>query len=238
LVRISRGLWRPADDAQSLATRCAALLNVLPPGTVIAGISAAQLHGLWLPELPRRPVEVIVPCAPALPREVAASTRPEIRARRRTLHPGEVVHRDGLAATSPARTWCDLGEVLSMPDLVAAGDCVLRGACDIVALRTVLARAHRRRGVVSARAALPMLDARSRSRPESHLRYTLLAAGLPPPEVNVPIFSERGEWLAEPDLHYPRARLALEYNGADHAHRIGCAAISPGISTTNGKAGG
>jgi hypothetical protein len=217
MVRISRGLWRPADDVQSLAARCAALLNVLPPGTAIAGTTAAQLHGLWLPaDLPAR-VEVIVPCAPALPRETAASARPEIRARRRTLHPGEVVHCDGLAVTSPERTWSDLGEALSMPDLVAAGDCALRGMSGSDGLAAVLARAHRRRGIVKARAALPMLDARSRSRPESHLRYALLAAGLPTPEVNTPIFSEHGEWLAEPDLHYARARVALEYNGAEHA---------------------
>ena len=26
-----------------------------------------------------------------------------------------------------------------------------------------------------------------------------------------------GGWLAEPDLHYAQARLALEYNGAEHA---------------------
>ena len=31
------------------------------------------------------------------------------------------------------------------------------------------------------------------------------------------IYSDVGEWLAEPDLSYDEARLALEYNGADHA---------------------
>jgi hypothetical protein len=45
----------------------------------------------------------------------------------------------------------------------------------------------------------------------------MICGGLPMPEVNRPIYSADGEWLAEPDLHYKRARLALEYNGADHA---------------------
>ncbi len=62
-----------------------------------------------------------------------------------------------------------------------------------------------------------LLDARSRSRAESHLRYAIVAAGLPKPEVNTPIRTAGGEWLAEPDLHYLGAKLAMEYNGADHA---------------------
>jgi very-short-patch-repair endonuclease len=37
------------------------------------------------------------------------------------------------------------------------------------------------------------------------------------PEVNQPIFDEHGQWPAEPDLHYKTARLAIEYNGSDHA---------------------
>ncbi len=189
----------------------------MPAGTVIAGLSAAALHGLWLPELPAHPVELIVACEPELPRDVAASRRPEVRARRRTLRPDEISRCGEVPVTTLARTWCDLAESLSMPDLIAAGDSALRGACEVADLRAVLARAFHRRGVRKARAALPLLDARARSRPESHLRYALVGSGLPPPEVNSPICSAHGEWLAEPDLHYPAARLALEYNGAEHA---------------------
>ena len=58
---------------------------------------------------------------------------------------------------------------------------------------------------------------RSRSRPESHLRYALVSAGLPKPAVNEPNYNDDGEWLAEPDLSYDDVRLALEYNGSDHA---------------------
>jgi hypothetical protein len=71
--------------------------------------------------------------------------------------------------------------------------------------------------VVRARAALPLLDGRSRSRPESHLRCAVRDAGLPAPAVNAAIHDSDGQWLAEPDLSYPQARLALEYNGALHA---------------------
>ena len=217
LVRVARGVWRAPAEVEEFVALCAAVLRALPPDSVIGGVSAARLHGLWLPaELPRR-IEVIVRRDSALPRMLPGSRRPEVRARRRTLHPGDVGRLDGVPLTSLARTWCDLAEVLPMADLVAAGDSALRAGGDPDAMRTTLGRAHRRRGVVKARAVWPLLDGRARSRPESHLRYALLQGGLPPPEVNQPIFSEHGEWLAEPDLHYARARLALEYNGAEHA---------------------
>ena len=49
------------------------------------------------------------------------------------------------------------------------------------------------------------------------MRYALVNAGLPTPKVNEPIYDEHGEWLAEPDLAYDDVRIALEYNGVDHA---------------------
>jgi Protein of unknown function (DUF559) len=42
-------------------------------------------------------------------------------------------------------------------------------------------------------------------------------AGLPAPLVNEAVSDGQGQWLAEPDLAYPAARLAVEYQGADHA---------------------
>ena len=44
-----------------------------------------------------------------------------------------------------------------------------------------------------------------------------MRAGLPVPEVNRAIYDADGNWLGEPDLHYKWAKLALEYNGAQHA---------------------
>ncbi len=124
---------------------------------------------------------------------------------------------DGIPVLSVARTWVDLAERLSLEDVVAAGDGILRGQASVPDLEQALRRARRRRGVRKARAAFDLLDPRSRSRGESHLRCALVLGGLPWPEVNVPIYTEHGEWLAEPDLTYLCARLALEYNGREHA---------------------
>jgi hypothetical protein len=163
------------------------------------------------------PIETILYRHVEVPRDHARTKRGELTGRRRYLLPDEISIVAGLPVTSPARTWIDLAERLSLPDLIAAGDSVLRMGVTPDELAEMVRRARRRRGVVRARVALPLLNARSRSRPESHLRYALVSCGLPEPKVNVAIYSAVGEWLAEPDLHYDEARLALEYNGADHA---------------------
>jgi hypothetical protein len=41
---------------------------------------------------------------------------------RMTFEPGEVVIHDGVRVTSPARTWLDLAGLLTVDELVAAGD--------------------------------------------------------------------------------------------------------------------
>jgi hypothetical protein len=214
---VTRGVWRRTDDVDDLAGRCAALLSAAPGGAVVAGRAAAELHGLWLPPELQRPIELVLRRDVPVPRDHSHSKRPELRGRRRQLDPSEIVVVDGLPVTSAERTWVDLAECMTFPDLIALGDCVLRGQERLHDLRAVISRARHRRGVVRARAALPLLDARSRSRPESHLRYALISAGLPAPDVNVAIYTEDGEWLGEPDLSYRDARLALEYNGRLHA---------------------
>jgi hypothetical protein len=44
---------------------------------------------------------------------------------RLTLQPGEVVMYDGVRVTSPARTWLDLASLLTVEELIAAGDSVV-----------------------------------------------------------------------------------------------------------------
>lgn len=217
LVRVSRGVWRPREQVADLPGRAAALLSAAPTGTVIGGLAAARLHRLWLPPGIDERIELLLRGDAPIPEAHPGSKRRELRGRRRQLVPDEIVLLAGLPVTGIARTWVDLAEHLSMPDLVAAGDCALRCGASLEELTIMIKRAFHRRGVVRARAALPLLDARSRSRPESWLRYAIVSAGLPVPAVNRPIYNAEGEWLGEPDLSYDDVRLALEYNGAEHA---------------------
>ncbi len=218
LIKVTHGVWRRPETVEDLVARAAAILSACPPGTVVSGLTAARLHGLWLPpgRIESR-IEVIIHAEVPVPAARCASRRPELRARRRRLHPGETVSLDGLAITTEARTWFDLASILSLPDLVALGDSALRGTATTDELEWIVRRAGHRPGVIRARAALPLLDRRSRSRPESHLRVALVTRGLPQPAVNVAIRDRFGGWLAEPDLSYDDVRLAIEYNGAEHA---------------------
>lgn len=216
---MSRGLWRPAEALTTLADKAAALLRVCPPGTVLAGITAARLHGLWLPYSEWRDERIEVIVRPEVnPQQLRSySRRAELRARRQQLLPDEVTDINGLPGCTEARCWVDLAARLRPADLVALGDSALRGAATVAELETLLGRARHRRGIVLARRTLPLLDARSRSRPESHMRFVLVDAGLPKPAVNESVFDAFGGWLGEPDLSYDDVRLAIEYNGALHA---------------------
>ena len=57
------------------------------------------------------------------------------------------------------------------------------------------------------------------SRPESLLRYWLVTSDLPNPEVQAPIHERWGRVVAHADLGYPGWKVALEYEGLQHADR-------------------
>ena len=70
------------------------------------------------------------------------------------------------------------------------------------------ALARRAAGLVRAGVDSPM---------ESRLRMLLVLAGLPEPVVNHIEYDESGRWLRRYDLSYPDQRLAIEYDGRQHA---------------------
>jgi len=216
-VRLCRGVWLPAEAAADTITRLAAVLAVLPQRTVLSGLTAAALHGM---DVPTQTVATDVTVA-AQHRPSALTSgprRPELVAHRRLLSPDEIVEVAGLPVTSAARTWCDLAETMLLPDLVAAGDSAIRlGLVTPEQLAQAIRERRSRRGLRLALRAVPLLDGRSRSRPESRLRVLLVLAGLPLPAVNEPVLDDHGGWLAEPDLCYRQARLGIEYQGAGHA---------------------
>lgn len=128
----------------------------------------------------------------------------------------------GLPVTTIERTWCDLAAGgMDLAPLVAAGDFAIwrrRPRATRGSLQTALARYRGRRGTRTLRRALQLISERSDSAPESELRVSIIEAGLPVPSVNIPVTDAMGRFVAQPDLSWPRWRLALDYEG-DH-HRI------------------
>jgi hypothetical protein len=217
LHRIARRCRVPVEQAGQLSGICAAVLDTSPENTVIASVTAAQVHGLWLPDKLGPRIHVATATPATIGRLMTRSQRPELVAHRFQLRPEDIVLVDGLPVTSLARTWRDLAMVLSLPDLVAAGDSALRSGATLDELADVIEVSSHHHGFKRARTAIPLLNARSRSRPESHLRVAITAPDMPRFEVNKPVSREEGGWLAEPDLSLPAAKIALEYQGRDHA---------------------
>jgi hypothetical protein len=190
-------------------------LATLPDGTVLSHRSAAVLWGLWVPAF--RGIEVSTPATWRGSRYTTSVQRNSIDAHRRILKEHEVERRHGLLVTSLCRTWLDLAAQLDDYDLTAAGDSALRAGCEHADLLEAAVSMRRQRGTRRAKRIAAILNARSRSRPESRMRAAIVLAGLPEPRINEVVHDRDGGWLAEPDLHYDKAKVALEYNGSDHA---------------------
>jgi hypothetical protein len=214
-VRLAWNCRLPAEAADELIPRCLAVLETSASNSVIVSTTAAQLHGLWLPPL-NDPIHVATARPDRASRHMTRTRRPEFRAHRRQLECDDVIDVAGVVVSSIPRTWVDLAAVLSLPDLVAAGDSALRAGVTVEELGAVIQRSGRLRGIRRAREGLPLLDKRSRSRPESHLRLAASSPDLPKWQVNEAVYRDEGGWLAEPDLSLPEAKIALEYQGEDH----------------------
>ncbi len=183
----------------------AAMLVV--PDAVISHHSAARLHGGVLPD-----------------DALAHVTVPRARQRRRreglVVHMGrdrQTVQYGPLRVTSPALTFCDLADYLNLVDLVVFGDSMLQRGClaqdallDAVDEMTVGARA------LAGRAA-EMVRPGAESPMESRVRLMMLLAGLPEPVVNLSIRDADGLLRYRLDLSYPELRIAIEYDGRQHA---------------------
>ena len=126
----------------------------------------------------------------------------------------------------PRRTWCQLGGLLCLEDLVAAGEFILtrnaplgrgRPAATMATL-TAAVEAHRGSpGVPRLREAVPLLRYGALSRKETLLRLRIVRFGLPEPEINFRILATRHDgYVPMVDLAYPEYRVAIEYEGDHH----------------------
>ena len=207
--RISTGLYAWAGIAEVPALVLAAVGRRLPAGAAFSDRTAAWLHRLDLP--PCDPVEVTIPHAGRV------SGRAGVCIRRCDLPEADVALRQGLPVTSPLRTVFDLSRRLPLTEAVVAVDMALhQGLVELVQLRAYVAAHPRSRGIAQARRAVELAEAAAESPMESRLRMLLLLAGLPRPEVQVPLHDDRGRFIGRPDLYYRAHRIGLEFDGGTH----------------------
>jgi hypothetical protein len=207
--RVDRGVYVWARLADSPALVLSTVKRRLPPEAAFSGRTAAWLHGLDLS--PCEPVEVTVP------EERGISARAGMVVRRAKLANHEIVQVRGVRATSALRTVVDLGSRLPLVEAVVATDMALHGRLvDLAELSGYVAANPRRKGIARLRDVIDLAEPATESAMETRLRLLLVLAGLPRPEVQVPLHDERGRHLGRPDLYYPVHRLGLEYDGGTH----------------------
>ncbi|MBO0745927.1 MAG: DUF559 domain-containing protein [Candidatus Dormibacteraeota bacterium] len=203
--------WVGTEGGEDLTLR--AIASGMPAGFAFAGVTAARLLGMDLP--PGRRPEVIVPPS------AVVSTRAQAGVRRVHLDPDDVVWRAGLPLTSPLRTCFDLAGRLPIVEGVVALDLALHdGLVPEDALRGYITGHAGTQGVVRARRAIELADARSESPMETRLRLLLVRNGLPCPQAQVSIHDAGGAFLGRLDLYYAQANLGIEYDGENHRDRL------------------
>lgn len=216
-VHRSVGARPDGDGGQATRGRAERLADlrawqeVLPPSGCFTHLTAAEVHGLWLPPLPARlPVFASLPAGSDRPRRpglrisrLSVATEPEVVAGVRVAPVPELL----LACAR------DLG----MLDLVVLADSALRtGGCSPGEVLAVAGPG--RRGAPALRAALRHVDARAESPWESVLRMFHVLCDAPV-EPQVEVYDGRGVFVARGDLHLVGTRILHEYDGAVHRER-------------------
>jgi hypothetical protein len=202
------GVRIPADLPDSIQIRAQALGLVLPEHAAFSHETAALLCELPVPRFDGE-LDIMVP---------ADAVVPQLRGTdgHTGLDPADVIVTRGVRVVHPERTFFHLASELRLDDLVALGDAALRRWCTLEQLTVRAADMTRRRGIVLARQALPLIRPGVDSAMETRIRLMIVRGGLPCPDVGVAVSDDAGGWLARPDLSYRRLKIAIEYDGDHH----------------------
>ncbi len=198
-VRVSRS--KPIN----LNLRAQAAL-LLAPGAVVSHQSAATLWGGVVPDQADTHVTV---------------ARPADRPRREGLaahvyrHPRETTTLHGMPITTARQTFVDLVGQLGLVDLVVLADSLIEAGATTQAGIVEAARTLRARPARLGRQAAALARARVESPMETRTRLLMALAGLPEPQINLVL--EQDGITYRLDLGFPEYRLAIEYDGRQHA---------------------
>lgn len=190
----------------------AAWHRLLPADAMFSGPSAAWLWGAGFQ--PTNPVEVVV--------SPASGIRPRrgLTVRRCQIPSDEVAVVRGLPATTLLRTLRDVCLRKSAIDALISIDAALYTRQ--TSSNSLIEYSRRVSGRPGAPRLLELagLAAPAESPMETRLRWLLLRAGLPRPEVQPDLSDAEGRFIARADLYYPGSRLVIEYDGVNHRDRL------------------
>jgi hypothetical protein len=212
LRRPTYGVRVPKAAPDTVVGRARAFALALPHDIAFSHLTAARLFDLPTPR-PWHPTEPL--------HVMRRSGRPPVERRGTVPHRGLELRStlvvDGLLLVDPVDTWCDLGPLLELDDLVAVGDALLTQRLGLRPKDLARAVADRRgRGIRRLREALALVRVGSASAWESKARVAFVSWGLPEPELNADVFTDDGRWLARPDFVWRTRRVVGEYDGDQH----------------------
>lgn len=218
---LDRSDWgvRAGASQKSLIERCAMLQIRMPSNSFFSHSTAALIYGMPMPRFIENDpaLHVSVPAPARAPHAIGIVGH-------RTSAPSATALRGGVRVASPERTWCDLGAILSVSNLVAAGDFIIYHRAPLASMEQLalaLRTATNRRGRRKLEVALLRLDGRSESPQESRLRLILQNAGLRVARINHVVTDRFGEFVARTDFHLDDLNVVLEYQGDYHRTTVG-----------------
>jgi hypothetical protein len=179
---------------------------------VVAGLAASALHGAkWVDD--GVPVEL-----------VWANARPprQVITRADLLFEEEIQNLDGLRVTPQTRTAFDIGRRGQLGEAIARLD-ALGNATGFKAddVLTLAQRHSRARGLRQLRTALDLFDPGAQSPKETWVRVMLVDEGFPRPRTQIMVPGPDGQPLYYLDMGWRDVKLAVEYDGVQHADQIG-----------------
>ncbi|MHA7306336.1 endonuclease domain-containing protein [Arthrobacter sp. TMN-49] len=218
----SRGIRVPRATTFELLDNCRTLTEVTPNG-VISHLTAARIHGFYLPWRfgEQTLFDVARPMGEGRPR------RKGVHGRELELGPRDVVIYSGVRVTTAQRTLLDIAPLLTVEELVAIADQLV---CEhhrtfgphvyptvpLDELNAYLAERPGHRGMRKLRAAMELVRVGSDSARESALRLMIGRSPLPTFEHNVEIINAAGKGLVGPDLACKEYKTCAEYDGKHH----------------------
>ncbi|MCC2315488.1 hypothetical protein [Cellulomonas xiejunii] len=201
-VRVAHALHRRAATQDVAAWQA-----VLPASAAFSHLTAAGLHGWWLPQLPAD-----LPVLVDQPRAEPRSRREGIRVTR-VARDVPAILVDGVRVATPATALLACARDLGLLDLVVLVDSALRDGC--VADEIGEVAAHGSRGGPLLRRALGLADPRSESPWETVLRVLHVTVDAPVVPQHV-VRTADGVFVARGDLWLPATRVLHEYDGGVH----------------------
>lgn len=210
LTRLRRGYYTMTpirDDEDRHRHLIRATVDLVDETNVLSHTSAAIIHGL---PVSKRDLERVT-----MTRQTSGHMNrgPKLIVRKTALSRDEFERRDNFLVTTLARTVVDVARTSPFMWGVAAADAALQRGLEPLTLSKAVARQAGLAGIRRARQVESFADPRPESVAESLSRASMLAAGIPTPELQPELFDDDGEFAGRPDFFWEEFGVVGECDG-------------------------